>query len=231
MSKNLLIVGAGPGFALATARRFGRDGWTAHLIARSPEGLERLSESLAEDGVSSRTYRADVTRHAELSELVTGIDRESPIDALVFQPRGSDTIVDVLEATTENIRPHLDMLVLGAVAAASPLLPRMIERGSGSLVFVGGGSARLPLRMFGNLGMAMSGLRNYAMTLNTAVAKRGLHSAFYTAAGAIGAEGDVKPGELDPLVLADRMFTLVRDHDATEVLMTPDGEIPMKGSR
>lgn len=231
MAKGLLIVGAGSGFARATARRFGLDGWTVHLLARSPDGLERLTKSLSDDGVVCEPHRGDVTDHAALTELIAGIDRESPIDACVFQPRGADQIVDVTKATVDNVRPHLEMLVLGAVATASALVPPMVERRSGSLVFVGGASARLPLRIFGNLGMAMSGLRNFAMTLNTAVAEHGLHSAFYTAAGAIGAEGSVKAGELDPAVLAERMFTLVRDGDVREVLMTPDGEVAVKGAR
>ena len=53
------------------------------------------------------------------------------------------------------------------------------------LVFVGGGSARTPLPVFGNLGMAMAGLRTYALTLNAALAEKGVHSAFYTVAGMI----------------------------------------------
>ena len=77
----------------------------------------------------------------------------------------------------------------------------------------------------------MAGLRNYAMTLNSAIAKRGVFSAFYTVAGAIGVEGAVAQGEIDPVVLAERMFTLVRDRDVKEVLMTADGEVEVRGSR
>lgn len=231
MSKNLLIVGAGVGFARATARRFGADGWTVHLIARSQEGLERLRSSLEDEGVRCLAYPGDVCDHGALSALVADIDDVHPIDAMVFQPRGADDIVDVLDVTVDNVRSHLDMLVLGAVAAAAPLVSRMVERYSGALIFIGGGSARLPLRFFGNLGPAMSGLRNYAMTLNTAVRDQGVYSGFYTVAGAIGTDGAVNSGELDPVSLADRVFTLVRDRDAKEVLMTPDGEVAVKASR
>lgn len=129
------------------------------------------------------------------------------------------------------MRPHLELLVLGAVALGQALVPGMAERGRGSLVFVGGGSARLPLPVFGNLGMAMSGLRTYALTLNAALAENGVHSAFCTVAGMIGTDGQVRPGQLDPRQLAERMYTLVRDRDAREVVMTPDGEVVPKGAR
>lgn len=230
MAKNLLIVGAGAGFARCTAEKFGSLDWRVHLIARSGGGLSELATSLADKSVVVHTYVGDVTEHDEFSRLVTAIDDAHPLDACIFQPRGADKIVDVLEATVDNARPHLEMLVLGAVALGQAVVPRMVERGSGSLVFVGGGSARLPLPVFGNLGMAMAGIRTYALTLNKALADKGVHSAFYTAAGMIGADGHVEPGQLDPRQLADRMYSLVHDRDAREVLMTPEGEVVPKGA-
>jgi NADP-dependent 3-hydroxy acid dehydrogenase YdfG len=230
MAKNLLIVGAGAGFARCTAREFGSQGWTVHLLARSRCGLDEVAAALADDSVAVHTHVGDVTEHAGLSELVRQIDTEHALDACAFQPSGGD-IVDVLDANVDNVRPHLELLVLGAAAVGQVLAPRMAERGCGSLVFVGGGSARMPLPVFGNLGMAMAGLRTYALTLNAALAEKGIHSAFYTVAGMIGTEGRVKPGQLDPRRLAERMYALVRDRDAREVLMTPDGEVVPKGAR
>lgn len=228
-TSHVLIVGAGTGLSLSTARRFGREGWTVHLMARSPERLGGLAESLAAEGVAVRTHIGDVTDHSGLSTVVAAIDDATPLDACIFQPRGSEDMVDVLQASVDNVRPHLEMLVLGAVAVGSVLGPRMVERRRGSLVFVGGGSARTPLRFFGNLGMAMAGLRNYALMLASALAKADAHAAFYTAAGMIGAEGAVQPGQLDPALMAERMYTLVSQRDGKEVLMTPDGEVVPSG--
>jgi NADP-dependent 3-hydroxy acid dehydrogenase YdfG len=230
VTKNLLIVGAGAGFARCTAREFGSRGWTLHLLARSQTNLDALASTLADDAIDVHTYVGDVTQHAAFGAVLAAIDTEHPLDACVFQPRGNDDFVDVLDATVDNVQPNLDSLVLGGVAVGQALAPRMVERGTGCLVFVGGGSARAPLPVFGNLGMAMAGLRTYALTLNAALADRGVHSAFYTVAGMIGAEGRVKPGQLDPRQLAERMHALVRDRDAREVLMTPDGEVIPKGA-
>jgi NAD(P)-dependent dehydrogenase (short-subunit alcohol dehydrogenase family) len=231
MAQNLLIVGAGTGFARASARRFGADGYQVHLIARSADRLADVRAELEAQNITARTYAADVTSHDELTSLITDIDREFPVDVGIFQPGGrSDELVDVLDATTANVRPNLNLLVLGAVAVGQALVPAMIGRGAGSLVFVGGGSARLPLRDFGNLAMAMSGLRAYALTLHTALADKGVHAAFYTVAGMIGA-GDIEPGQLDPAKLAERMRTLVEEPQVREVLMTPSGEVIPKGAR
>jgi NADP-dependent 3-hydroxy acid dehydrogenase YdfG len=231
MAPNLLIVGAGAGFARASARRFGADGYQVHLIARSAERIADVQAELAAEGIAARTYPADVTSHADLTGLIADIDRQYPVNVGIFQPGGPATeIVDVLDATAGNVRPYLDLLVLGAVAVGQALVPAMIDRGSGCLVFVGGGSARLPLREFGNLGMAMSGLRAYALTLHAALADKGVHAAFYTVAGMIGT-GEIGPGEIDPAELAERMRALAEEPDVREVLMTPGGEVVPRGAR
>jgi hypothetical protein len=86
------------------------------------------------------------------------------------------------------------------------------------------------MRVFGNLGMAMSGLRTYALTLHAALADKGVHAAFYTVAGMIGT-GEIEPGQLDPAELAERMRRLVEEPQVREVLMTPNGEVVPKGAR
>jgi NADP-dependent 3-hydroxy acid dehydrogenase YdfG len=231
MAQNLLIVGAGVGFARASARRFGADGYAVHLVARSPDRLAEVAAELAAAGVTTRTYTGDVTSHTDLTRLIAEIDEHHPVDVCIFQPGGrSADLVDVLDATVDNVWPNLDLLVLGAVAVGQALVPAMIGRGSGCLVFVGGGSARLPLREFGNLGMAMSGLRTYALTLNAALAGKGVHAAFYTVAGMI-ATGAVQPSEIDPLELAERMRRLADENDVREVIMTAGGEVVPKGAR
>jgi NAD(P)-dependent dehydrogenase (short-subunit alcohol dehydrogenase family) len=231
VGRELLIVGAGPGLSLASARRFGAEGYRVHLLGRSQERLEGLRDVLAAEGTEAKVHPADITDHAALTALVENLDRETPLDACIFQPGGrSGDLVDVLDATVANVRDNLELLVLGAVAVGAALAGPMAGRGSGTLVFVGGGSARLPLRDFGNLGMAMAGLRNYALTLNAALSGTGAHAAFYTVAGMI-ATATPEPGQLDPQELAARMWTLVEEQDAREVLMTPQGEIVPKGAR
>lgn len=231
MTTNLLIVGAGPGFSRATARRFGAEGYALHLIGRSERRLEELRAAYEAEGFTAWTYVADVTDHRTLTRTIETIDDATPIDACVFQPGGkTGDIVDVLEATVQNARDNVELLVLGSLAVGEALVPRMMKRGTGTLVFVGGGSARMPLPMFGNLGMAMAGLRNYALTLNAALGDKDVHAAFFTVAGMI-ADGPVGADQIDPAALAERMWTLVTEHDAREVIMTPKGEIVPKAGR
>ena len=47
----VVIVGAGPGIGLATARRFGREGYPLALVARDGAKLDALVAELAAEGV------------------------------------------------------------------------------------------------------------------------------------------------------------------------------------
>ena len=51
---HLLIVGAGPGIAAATARRFGRDGYTVGLVARREGPPAELGSALRRSASARR---------------------------------------------------------------------------------------------------------------------------------------------------------------------------------
>jgi NAD(P)-dependent dehydrogenase (short-subunit alcohol dehydrogenase family) len=230
MTKHVLIVGAGPGLSSSIARRFGSEGWAVTLIGRTPERLERLVADLTAAGVRATSVVGDVAEHEALCATVRRVDAAQPVDACIFQPGGTAApLVEVMKATVENVRPNLEVLVLGGVAVGQAILPGMLERGAGSLIFVGGGSSRAALPMFGNLGMAMAGLRSYAMTLSKAVAGTGVFAAFLTVAGEI-ATAAPDEGLIDPSALAERVWRLAEERSPSEVLMAASGEIALRSA-
>lgn len=230
MSKHLVIIGAGPGLALENARRFGAIGHRVTLLGRTRSRLDSLVQDLTSTGVDAVGRTVDATDHDALRAVLREVDAETAVDVCLFQPGGTTgELVDVLAATVENVRPNLELLTLGAVAVGEVLVPAMVARGSGSIVFVGGGSARLPLRFFGNLGPAMAGVRNYAMTLDKALKGTGVSSSFFTVAGMI-TDGEPDAQQIRVGDLSQRIVELVQEQAPSEVLMTPTGEVPLKTS-
>lgn len=228
MSKHLIIIGAGPGLALENARRFGAAGYRVTLLGRTPSRLDALVEDLGATGVHAVARVVDATDHDALRDVLREVDAETAVDVCLFQPGGTTgELVDVLAATVENVRANLELLTLGAVAVGEALVPAMTERGSGSLVFVGGGSARLPLRFFGNLGSAMAGMRSYAMTLDKALKGTGLSSSFITVAGMI-TDGEPDAQQIRVGDLSERILRMIQEEGPSEVLMTPTGDVPVK---
>lgn len=75
----IAIIGAGPGLGLATAHRFGREGFSVALISRTQENLDRLAAELATEGITARGYTPNVrdphALQAALEAAVTDLGR------------------------------------------------------------------------------------------------------------------------------------------------------------
>ncbi|MGW6496284.1 SDR family oxidoreductase [Nonomuraea angiospora] len=168
-----MIIGAGPGIGLAVARRFGKEGFEVSLVSRSQDRLAALVAQLGD--VRATAHAADLTDERSLEAALADI---GPVDVLVYNGAGAvRALTSVLEVTRESAQDAFDSAVLGAVTAVRAVLPHMLERGSGTLLFTSGISAVHPLPFLGNVGIAVSGLRNYALSLAVAEIHWRLHTA------------------------------------------------------
>lgn len=114
------------------------------------------------------------------------------IDVAEFSPGGGNLgegIVSVVDVDPDNLRLILDRFLISAVALVRAVLPAMIARGEGAILFTAGQSGVHPTARMGNVGMAQAALRNYFLSLNSELADSGV----YVGAVNIGAliEGSV----------------------------------------
>lgn len=65
-----------------------------------------------------------------------------------------------------NEQHHLDYQVLAAISAAQAVLPQMLKRKSGSILFATASSAQRPVNLTASFGVAAGALLNYARLLN-----------------------------------------------------------------
>jgi short-subunit dehydrogenase len=72
-----------------------------------------------------------------------------------------------LELTPENVKDYFEILVVSVINIVNYVIPDMIVRGEGALLFTTGLSAAQPLPFMGNAGIAGAGLRNYLANLHT----------------------------------------------------------------
>jgi NADP-dependent 3-hydroxy acid dehydrogenase YdfG len=191
----IAIVGAGPGLGLAIARRFGREGFQVALIARTQSRLDAMAAGLAAEGIEAAGFAADVLDRPSLrAALTAATGRFGGIDVLEYSPAPHDGSQDlapvgVTQVTAENIQPQVEYYVYGGVAAAQAVLPGMLERGSGTLLFTTGASSLLVFPPMGNIGIGAAGLRNCVLALNAALADSGVYAAHVPLATWIGSGG------------------------------------------
>jgi NADP-dependent 3-hydroxy acid dehydrogenase YdfG len=216
----IAIVGAGPGLGLAIARRFGREGFRVALVARTQSKLDALAARLAEDGVEAAGFTGDVLDRASLrAALAAAGERLADIDVLEYSPAPGGAVtdlarVDVTQVTVENIQPQVEYYVYGGITAAQAVLPRMLERGSGTLLFTTGASSLLTFPQMGNIGIGAAGLRNYVLALNAALADKGVYAAHVPLATWIGSGGP----ETQAGTIAELYWELYTSRDQAERL-------------
>lgn len=213
----IAIVGMGPLVGLSVAREFGRRGHRVAMIARRRTALEDFAKQLAAEGIDARAYPADASDREQLQAAFAAIRAEmGPVDVLEYSPTewGNGRLYPPLETTTETALGHFKLLVLGAITAVEAVLPDMLERGAGSLLFATGTSAHRPHPFVTSMGISNAGVRNYALCLAQELAPRGV----FVATVAIGVQVERNGTKSDPDRIAEVFWRLHEKQDEHDVV-------------
>jgi short-subunit dehydrogenase len=191
VTETIAVVGAGPGIGLAVAERFGREGFQVALLARDRGRLTVLAARLEARGIRAEAFPADVLDQEGLAaELRRVADRFGTIDVLEYGPGQDPARINTPKNTAVADQAyHLELSVLGAVAAVQGVLPGMIQRKRGTLLFTAPASAAFPVVMTGGTGVAGGAALNYARLLNRELAPEGIHAGMVLVAGFVVPRG------------------------------------------
>ncbi len=211
--RNLVIVGAGPGLGMGVARAFGGKGFRVGLVARTQGTLSGLADELADQGITAATATADLHDRSATVRALASLEAElGPIDVLEYSPSPSGQITSATATTVESALDQLELHVLGAIASVRHVLPGMRQRGTGTILLTTGVSSLVAAPFLGNVGLAMSALRNWALALHTELAPEGIRVATVTIASGVVPGG----GEADPDAIGARYYDLHSARDRSE---------------
>jgi NADP-dependent 3-hydroxy acid dehydrogenase YdfG len=174
------IVGAGGGLGQALAAAFAAGGYDVVLSSRTEKGSAAAIEAArgARPGANVAFFAADA---AEPPSVETALRRAASemgdVEVLIYNVRGDPNWKPPLAIEYEEIREIVDLEVTGALAAAKAVMPAMIERKRGTVIFSSAtaafrGSASNPLYAIGKFA-----LRALAQSLAKAYSKQGVHVA------------------------------------------------------
>ncbi|MEU4806531.1 SDR family NAD(P)-dependent oxidoreductase [Actinosynnema sp. NPDC023587] len=235
-SKTAVVLGVGPGLGMSIAHRFGREGHAVALVSRTTTRHPGYVAELGAAGVRAEAFAADARdRAALLSTVDTIVERFGGVDVLYYGPGAADLDTPptpITDIGSADVRAAMDR-VYPAVDVVERLLPGMVGRGSGSLLFAGGLSAVLPMPPLGALALAAAALRNYALTLHAALADQGVYAGSLTIGGLVergdihraaladpAAFGPAVDHTLDPDDLAEVAWRLHTDRDRAEEVVS-----------
>jgi len=200
----IAIIGAGPGMGLAIARTFGKQGYKVALLSRNPAKQDSLVAALANEGIESAAFRADVLDRASIGSGLANVkQRFGPIDVLEYSPADLGLpLASISDLSHDNIQTAFDFNVHGALAAVQAVLPDMLARNAGTVLFTTGASSVYPHlgnKMFANFAVAGAALRAYAHALHAALAPRGVQVGHVSIGAWIGQQPGATPEAIAPL--------------------------------
>jgi NADP-dependent 3-hydroxy acid dehydrogenase YdfG len=234
MSTTIAVFGAGPGLGRSVARRFGREGFQVALVARTQARLDALVDELAGEGIETAAFAADLADREALPGTVEAITaRFGHIDVLEYAPAGIEWLerqTPVRDADVESFEFPLNLLLRTPVALVRQVLPGMIERGDGAVLFGLTVAASLPVPQIGNMAAVAAAARGYLHNLHVDLADDGVYAGLVQVAGMVADSDAAKyvaenwdpsllPKPLDPADLADTLWDLYLKRDRFEEIV------------
>ena len=234
MSKVAVIAGVGPGLGAAIARKFANEGCNLALLSRSSAYILNLSNRLEEIGVSVTPIPTDITDTAQVAASFSHIRAELGTPDILVNHAGNAAWGNLSELTPEAFENSWRVCTLGAFLCVKQVMPGMLEKGSGTILFSGATSAvrgRAGAIAFSSAKFAMRGL---ASSLAREVGPQGIHVAHIIIDGVINTPSlreryQLEPDELllEPDAIADTYWALVQQERSAwsfEVDVRPHNE-------
>ncbi len=133
-----LVTGASSGIGRAIALRFAREGAHLVLTARRRELLEEVSRHIQQLSPGSRVLvvPADLRQPAEIERLVERVAAEFPAVDILVNNAGIGYFAPATELALEPLEELWQVNVRAPMLLTRAVLPQMIERQQGTLLFV-----------------------------------------------------------------------------------------------
>ncbi|WP_134091090.1 SDR family oxidoreductase [Olivibacter sp. XZL3] len=226
MNKTIVIIGAGSGIGKAIAERFGKEGFQVALISRNADKLLPIVKSLSEKGIKIEAFTADVLHHTSLKSALENVkSRFGGIDVLEYSPAVYDDIQTPRNINVINLQKELNFHLLGAVAAIQEVLPELIEKRNGAILFTTAVSALYPVTFTASIGVAIGALLNYARVLHQDLKTDGIYAGIVMVAGWVVEKGQEHQDKGDGISLvfpedvAEKHWQLFNERNTIEAIV------------
>jgi len=210
--RRAIITGASSGIGADTALELGRLGFELALGARRVARLEEVAKRIEKAGGRAFAHALDVRDPASVDAFCSASEQVlGPIDLLINNA-GENRAGLIHEATPEDLRSDVEINLLGAIFMTRRVLPGMLARGRGDVVFIGSDSARHPRPYQGAYAAAKHGLEAFARVLEMETEGTGVRS-ILVRVGPTGSEfGNQMPKAQIPRILASWKYWGVFRH-------------------
>ncbi len=197
-SRTVLVTGASSGIGAALARELARRGDTVALVARRAERLDEVLADCRPRAPKSARWAADLSDPEVAADLALEIwDHFGALDVVVNNA-AVPMRRHVTRLTLDEVERTMRTNYLSPVAISLALLPRMLERGSGTIVNVSSLGGRLGIATEAAYSGSKFALAGWSESMAIDLDGTGV-SVKLVLPGAIDTEIWDQPGNDDPL--------------------------------
>lgn len=168
-----VIAGVGPGNGQALAQRFSDAGYSVAMLARDQAKVEAIVANIA----NSQGYSCDVGSKASVAKTFEKIRNEvGDVDALIYNA-GAGVFADIEAITAEQFEDAWRVNALGSLLCAKQVMPAMISKRHGNIVFIGATASRRGGVYTAAFAPAKAAQRSLAESMARALWPKGIHIA------------------------------------------------------
>ena len=178
------VVGVGAGLGAALARRFASD-YAVALLARDEVKLDALASEIAASGGRAIAVPVDVSNAQQIPPAFERIRSElGEVDVLLYNAamRPFGRLMETKPSTFENT---WRVSTFGAFLASQEVVPAMLQKGGGAIVFTGATAGTKPFATSAAFGPAKFALRGLAQVMARDLGPQGIHVTYVNVDGAI----------------------------------------------
>lgn len=133
MQRIAVVTGASSGIGAATAQRLAGEGYHVVLAARRLDRLDEVATRIAQAGGSAQVNQLDVADRQQVDALAAALTR---CDVLVANAGGALGAEQIADASADEWLTMYQSNVLGTLHTVQALLPKLIDSGDGTVVFM-----------------------------------------------------------------------------------------------
>jgi len=221
---SLLVVGVGAsqGLGAAIARRFAQGGYLLAIAGRNAPKLRATADELRASGATVVSVVGDASSAIDARRFVDAAQDLAPL-AIAVHNAGSNNPAPFLKVSEERFEGHWREHALGGFHVAQAVLPVLVARGGGSLIFTGASGSLRGKANFAPFAAAKAALRAMAQSVAREFGPQGVHVGHIVIDGGIEGERLLSrvpqlkdqrgpDGMLDIAAIADAYWMLHHQH-------------------